>query len=160
MEEDEKTETETVGTEKNYIEIINKMKANSVDKEEYKKVVAENKQLLDSIVNGSKSDEPAPKTEPVDLDKLRDDLFNKDNTNLEVAIKTLQLRDALIAKGEPDPFLPTGIKIIPDDEDQRAAERVAKVLKETIEEADGDDQMFTNELQRKMVDSGPTRRKR
>ena len=39
-----------------YIEAIKEMKQNSVSKEAYEKLKAENKQLLDSIINGTELD--------------------------------------------------------------------------------------------------------
>ena len=43
-------------------------------------------------------------------------------------------------------------KIVPTTEDIECANRVAEVVKECIEYADGDSQLFTNELNRRTVD--------
>ena len=156
--EDEQKKVDPSGSEKNYIEAIEKLKASSVDKNEYDKVLNENKQLLDTLVSG-KATEPNKETKKeVDLATLRNELFNKDNTNLKYAEKALQLRKELITRGETDPFLPVGQKIMPNGEDMAAAERVAKTLEECIKYANGDSDIFTTELQRVMVDSGPRRR--
>ena len=71
----------------------------------------------------------------------------------------LKLRSALIAMGEPDPFLPCGEKTLPTDADVATAERVANVLQECVDIAEGDSQIFTNELMRRTVDTGPIKRK-
>ncbi len=149
------------GTEKNYLEAIEKLKANSVNRDEYEKVLAENKQLLESIVNGTAESEKGSEREEetIDLDELRNSLFNEENTNLEYATKALKLRQELIKRGETDPFLPYGQKILPTDEDIAAADRVAKALEDCVEYAQGDSDIFTTELQRIMVDSAPRKRR-
>ena len=150
----ESEQTNVSDNSANYIEAIKEMKKNTVDKAAYEKLKEENKQLLTAFMNGEKI-EAEIKKEPVDIDKLRQDLFNNENNNLEYITKALQLRDELIARGEKDPFLPCGSKIIPTEEDVATANRVAEKLKECIEYADGDSDIFTNELQRIMVDTSP-----
>lgn len=143
--------TEKSETAEDYISAINELKNKTVDRSKYDALKAENKKLIESLVNGQEVS-TAP-TEKVDVDALRKELFTKDNqmTNLEFASKTLKLRDALIAKGEQDPFLPYGEKIVPTTEDNECAMRVANVLKECIDYANGDPNVFTNELQRRTV---------
>lgn len=134
-----------------YISAINEMKQNSVDRAAYDKLRAENKQLLNTLVNGQKLDEPVIKEEPVDIDGLRSKLFNtkhKDMNNLEFVENALKLREALINNGEMDPFVPVGNKITPTDEDFQKAEKVAKVLQECVDYADGNPAVFVDELKR------------
>ena len=160
MEEKDLTsvsQQEEVNDSIDYIEAIKEIKQNSVDREAYNKLREENKRLLNSLVNGESVD--VKKEEPVDIDQLRNDIFNKESTNLEYITNVLKLRDELIKRGEPDPFLPAGKNIIPTEEDIKTANRVATVLQECVEYADGDSSVFTNELQRRMVDSTPIRRK-
>lgn len=135
-----------------YIETIKKMKENMVDKDEYEKVKAENKQLLDTVINGGDVATDNEVEKPVDLDTLRDELFNKENTNLGYVEKALKLRSELIAQGEPDPFLPVGSQISPTDFDIQTAEKVATVLQECVDYAQGDSGVFTNELMRRTTD--------
>jgi hypothetical protein len=136
------------------------MKANSVDRATYDKLKSENKQLLDALVSGKEIE--IKKEEPVDITKLRKDLFNKDKqmSNLEYVSSALKLRDALIEKGERDPFLPYGEKVNLTAEHYDKAEQVATVLRECIEFADGDSGIFTAELQRRTKDTMPMRRGR
>lgn len=154
MEEKELTsvsQQEEVNDSVDYIEAIKEIKQNSVDREAYNKLREENKRLLNSLVNGESID--VKKEEPVDIDALRDKLFNKESTNLEYISNALKLREELMKQGKPDPFLPVGKNIIPTEEDIKAADRVAKVLQECVDYADGDSNIFTNELQRVTVDS-------
>ena len=142
-----------------YIEAIREMKQNSVSKEAYNKLREENKQLLDAFINGKQITIEQSK-QPVDVSLLRKKLSDIDNpmSNLEYAKTAVELRDALIDQGEMDPFLPIGHQITPTDEDITKAEKVATVLKECIDYADGDSELFTNELQRRMIDSMPIRK--
>ena len=138
-------------TSVDYISAINEIKQNSVDRAAYDKLRAENKQLLDTLVNGQRLDEPVIKEEPVDIDELRNKLYNnphKDMTNLDYISSTLKLREALIERGEMDPFVPVGNKITPTDEDFQKAEKVAKVLQECVDYADGNPAVFVDELKR------------
>ena len=142
----------------NYIEAIKEIKANSVSKQAYDKLKEENKQLLDSLINGKEIELPKQK-EPVDVNKIRSKLFDeaKSLSNLEYVSTALKLRDGLLERGEPDPFLPYGQNISPTDEDIAKAERVATVMKECVEYADGDSELFTNELMRRTNDAMPAK---
>lgn len=154
MEEKDLTsvsQQEEVNDSIDYIEAIKEIKQNSVDREAYNKLREENKRLLNSLVNGESID--VKKEEPVNIDELRDKLFNKESTNLEYISNALKLREELMKQGKPDPFLPAGKNIIPTEEDIKTANRVAKVLQECVDYADGDSNVFTNELQRVTVDS-------
>ena len=134
-----------------YLAAIKELKQNSVDRAEYDKLRAENKKLLDSIVNGQ-SVEVEPVPEKKSIEELREAYLKEDQTNLEYITNTLNLRKALIEEGKPDPFLPIGNQILPTDEDVAAANKVAEVLQECVDYADGDSSVFTNELQRRLVD--------
>lgn len=136
-----------------YLAAIKELKQNSVDRSEYDKLKAENKKLLDSIVNGQEIDLPKQEDKP-SIEELRTKLFSgeSDLSNLEFVSNALELRSQLIAKGEPDPFLPVGNQISPTDQDIAAAQKVADVLQECVDYAEGDSAVFTNELQRRTID--------
>ena len=146
------SEQENVGDNTaNYIEAIKEMKANSVSREAYVKLQQENKQLLNSLVNGQEIE--IKKEEPVDIDGLRQKLFSAkkhDMTNLEYVSNALKLREALMERGEMDPFVPSGKKIHPTDDDFKKADKVATVLQECVDYADGDAMVFTDELKRRI----------
>lgn len=142
-----------------YIEALNELKSSTVSKDQYNKLRAENKKLLDALVSGGSIENPVQKPE-VDIDALRKELFNKDAqlSNLEFVEKSLELRDALIDKGEPDPFLPVGSRISPTPEEAQQAENVAEIYRECIDYANGDSEVFTNELMRRTTDVMPMSR--
>lgn len=149
-------------TTTDYINAIEELKKNTVSKEDYDKLRKENKMLLDNIVNNVPQEVEAKVDEPVDIQKLRNDLFNQDNqdlTNLDYITKVMKLRKALMDKGERDPFLPFGKNILPTEEDINTANRVAEVYQNCIDIANGDPDIFTNELQRVTVDVVPTRKR-
>lgn len=146
---------------KDYLDAINQLKANSVSKSEYDKLKADNKELLNAIVNGTRIEPPAPPAPQKDLHELREKVFNEDQTNLQYWTNVLELRNELISRGERDPFLPYGNKIIPTNDDYESAQRVANVVQQCINYANGDSAVFTNELQRCTVDTAlPTSAKR
>ena len=168
MENDNETkevlDSQDNATASDYMEVINDLKKNTVSKEDYEKLREENKMLLKNIANNvpvPSDDESKP--EPVDVNKLREELFNTDNqdmTNLEYITKVMELRKALMDRGERDPFLPSGQNILPTDEDIKTANRVAEVYQNCIDIADGNPDIFTQELQRVTVDVAPQNKRR
>ena len=143
-----------IDTTQDYISALNEMKQNTVSKEAYDKLRADNKKLLDTIVSGQSLEQTEVKEE-VDVDALRKELFGKsrkDLSNLEYVDKALQLRKALMEKGEQDPFvMKAGRTSSPEAEDFKKAERVASVLQECVDIADGNDSVFDNEFQRRLI---------
>lgn len=142
---------ETVVDNTDYIAAIKELKENSVDRSKYDALKAENKKLLDSIVNGTEIAQ-APVEEKKSVEDLRRAYLKEDQTNLEYITNTLKLREALMAEGKPDPFLPIGEQILPTDDDVAKAQHVAEVLQECVDYAEGNSDVFTNELQRRLVD--------
>ena len=133
-----------------YLAAINELKQNSVDRSKYDALKAENKKLLDSIVNGTEIAQPVE--EKKSIEELRANFFKEDQNNLEYWNNVLALREAWMTEGKPDPFLPIGSQILPTDADEAAANKVATVLQECIDYAEGDSDVFTNELQRRLID--------
>ena len=160
---DEKTtpNPDESGNEPDYIKVIQDLKATTVPKTEHDKLKLQNKQLLDTLVRGETID-----TQDEDkrtIPEIRKKLMGNGPsslTNMDFATDSLALRQKVIDSGGVDPFLPYGAKIMPTEEDIAASERVATVLQECIEYADGDRQLFTSELQRRMVDAAPMVRRR
>ena len=157
LEEKEVSVTGTVeDNTQDYIAAIKELKQNSVDRSEYEKLRAENKKLIDTVVNGlpGQEEQVVVKHSKEQIDDLRNDLFNspRELNNLEFITKTMELREALMENGEPDPFLPVGKQISPTRDDIEGAEKVAQVYKECIEYAEGDSEVFTNELMRRTRD--------
>lgn len=145
-----------------YIEKIQELRNNSVSKEEYNKVLNDNKRLIDALSKGE-SITPASAEAPLvnRIDDLAKVLSNKANNlnNLDYAKASVQHRNLCIEKGLDDPYLPIGHMVTPTAQDREAAQRVADVLEECIEYADGDSQLFTNELMRRTNDVRPMGRR-
>ena len=157
MVEEEISVTGTVeDNTQDYINAIKELKQNSVNRSEYEKLRAENKKLIDAVVNGQPGQEEqvVVRHSKEQIDDLRNDLFNspRELNNLEFITKAMELREALMENGEPDPFLPVGKQISPTRDDIEGAEKVAQVYKECIEYAEGDSEVFTNELMRRTRD--------
>lgn len=150
MLEEEKVVTGEVVDNTDYITAIKELKENSVDRSKYDALKAENKKLLDSIVNGTPVEVKVE--DKKSIGELREAYLKEDQSNLEYITNALKLREAIIAEGKPDPFLPIGEQIIPTDQDIATAQKVADVLQECVDYAEGDSAIFTNELQRHLVD--------
>lgn len=152
LNEEEKVVTGQVDDmTQDYVAAINELKQNSVDRQKYDALRAENKKLLDSIVNGQEV-EVAKKPEKRDTEEIREELFNHEHSNLDYIKLSLELRENLMAEGKPDPFLPYGKQISPSREDEELAQKAAQVFQECVDFADGDSELFTNELMRRTKD--------
>lgn len=152
----ETTNTET-NTQVNYIEAMAEMRKSMVSKEEYNKVMEENKQLVDALVSGKQIELPEPEPE-VDLNALRSKIFNTDGndiTDLEYAETVLALREELIKRGELDPFVTKSHDYVPTQADYDDAENVAKALQYAVDVANGNPGLFRSAFQDCIVDSAP-----
>ena len=152
---DEETRTVETGAvddpQQDYLEAIKNLKQNTVDKAKYEQSEAERKRLLNMVVNGQTVDVPEePKHREINV--IRNELFNKEHNNLDYIKLSLELRNALIAEGQPDPFLPYGRQISPTRKDEEIADKVAQVYQECVDFAEGDSELFTNELMRRTKD--------
>lgn len=152
--------TEQPGTDvSQYISAINEMKSSTVSKESFEKLQKENKELLKSLVNGTPAgDSVASKIQEksVEVDELRKDLYSKEKvqnlSNLDFIKKTLILREKIMDNGEQDPFLPSGANSQVTSIDVEEAEKVADVLEQCVEQANGSSEVFTALLQSRMSD--------
>lgn len=81
-------------------------------------------------------------------------------SNLEYCEAALKLREAVMKQEGYDPFVPMGHNVQPDANDYQTAQNVADVLKECIEYAQGDSQLFTQELQRRTMEDTLPRKSR
>lgn len=152
MNENEQSVTQQENVEQdtnNYIEAIKEMKANSVSKDAYKKLQEENKKLLESLIAGETIE--APKTtveEKVDLNELRKHL-DETESPIDYCKTSLKLHEETLKQLGYNDYLPNGKKIRPTKEDEEKANLFIKEIKECIDYADGDDQLFIQELQRR-----------
>ena len=152
MDEQEKKTSETqpkeVDDTNNYIEAIREIKANSVSKDAYAKLQDENKKLIDALKTGQTIEIPAAAEEKVDLQELRNHLNNCESP-IDYCKTSLKLHDETLKQTGINDYLPNGKKIRPTKEDVEKSELFINTIKECIDYADGDDQLFIQELQRR-----------
>lgn len=143
-----------------YIETIKTLKENTVSKDQYLKLKEENKQLLNAWTNGqgnpNEASTPTPKK---DIEKLKEHLMTDGISNLDYVSTALELRERILEEQGVDTFLPNGTQYIANDYDKAAAQKVAKELQAMVDIADGDEDVFNNEFQRKVQDINIPRRK-
>lgn len=136
-----------VPQEPDYIEQIEQLRANSVPKEKYDKLAAEHNRAMNALINGGQLEQKT--VEKRSAEEVRKELFGgAQHSNLRYAELSLELRDAVIAEGGIDPFVPQGHKIKATREDYECADMYAEALQHCIDFAQGDSAVFTNELQR------------
>lgn len=145
---------ETGGMDQDYLKAIQDLKKNTVERREYEKILEENKKLLKTIVETTGTPTESAKPEPVDIQELRTKLMSTEMTNLEYIQTALKLRNALIEKKLPDPFVPIGKKVSPTAIDFDKANQVAEVLNECVEKAQGNPTDFTIALKGRIRDDG------
>lgn len=134
----------------NYIDNLTALKETTVSKDEYNKVVAENKKLANALINGYSLEQREEK--PIDVQALRKELFGnhyKKTTDLEFFTKVEELSKGIEQSGGIDPFLPNNPDYVPTGEDIARAQRIHSVIRDCIDYAQGDSQAFTNELARR-----------
>ena len=141
---------------------LKELRENSVSKDEYNKVVEENKKLVAEVINGEGGAGNGQATPPenleADIKAYREKLYGpkcSELSNLEFCETTLKLREAIIKRDGIDPFLPRGANIKPTDYDTQRAQAVADVMAECIKEANGDSGVFTALLQAKTNNDSP-----
>ena len=125
----------TDNTNEMYIEQIKELKKNSVSKEQYDKLMEENRNLLKSLVDGqtqtsTEEEQPSRSTEEI----LKD--FNADTSNLDHIKYVMELHNKRLEEGIND-FVPQGHQISPSDDDIRDAKQVEDFLNDLIATADG-----------------------
>ena len=149
----EQTVDNSTDTSLDYIEAIKTLKETTVDKSAYDSLRAENKKLLQSLVNGE-TIEPQNKVLSEDIDTLRKRVLTDDSlTNLEYWDNVLKLRSALLKRGDEDPFVPQGNKVAATAADYETANKVATIMQEMVDNSDGDPNVFLNEFQRRVKDT-------
>lgn len=140
------------------IEGIKKLKETTVPKEQYQKILEKNKKLTEALVSGNVELQSKKEEEKVDLDGIRKKLLSSDPnvSNLEFVKGMLAFRNETIKQGGRSPLLPYKIdpKEMPTNDEIETEEKVVKILQECVDYADDNNEIFTQEIQRRMVDSG------
>ena len=169
MAEKEKEELEQEQTPQNaeqYVKALKSLRENSVDKEEFDKVVAERDTLIKAMAEGDTTHAQGAESEKKpDIKELRDKLRTsgeKELSNAEFVATALQLRRAVIEAGGIDPFLPQGVKAKPTLIDIQGAERVAEGLQSCLDNATDpdtgkvDNDLFNAHLKKIIAEDNPS----
>lgn len=133
-----------------YIDAIREMQKNSVSRDKYNKLEAENKQLLDTLVNGGTIEQVNVEPEKT-TDDLRKMIGNADKTKLnsyEFIKASLELRDKVMAE--------TGDDIFAKDSSYEAmtkAQRTASIYQQCLDASNGNPQEFQKIFENCLVDS-------
>ena len=154
---DEMTNQEQ-GMEQDYLVQIQEMKKYSVSREVYDKMRDENKRLLEAIVNGEQLDQKQAETPKMRTpDEVYQDFVvsDKPRSNVERAKLWIEYRESCKAAGEPDPYVSNGTKIKPTAAELESVDRTQAALEHCIEYSGGNDAIFTNELNRILIDTNP-----
>lgn len=157
MTEIEKNINEEVNDTQKYIDTINELKASTVSREAFERVKEENRTLLKSIVDGRPFETSSPEEAGPTIDELRNTLYGnkpKHMTDLEYVTGVLDLRDKLLEAEGVDHFIPSGKKYSPDYNDQYVAQRTYEGLRHCVEVANGDNDVFIQEITRITADTG------
>ena len=137
-----------------YIEQLKTLKENTVPKSEYEAIRKANKQLLESVFDGTYkkgADDDRGKAEPKvnnaeRIKELRNELYGRnpiENISDRAYVeKILELRTRIMQDGGEDPMVPRGPKYTPTNADVEAAQRLADGLQYCLDQSKGDDAAF------------------
>lgn len=132
-----------------YINAIQELKENSIDRKLYEKMKSERDALIVSLANG----ETLPTGEAIQertLTECREDFVTKTNSQCEYMEKVLALREAAMREGQPDPFIAEGHHLKPTQYNYQRGQEIADIYRECLDYAEGDDKVFMNEILRRM----------
>lgn len=168
--EESRIEEEGSEEEIDYVQAIQELKSNSVSKEKYEKLEAENKKMLKALIDGEQIELENGDQATTDINekisKLHKEMFVEDfqGNDLDYCSKALELRKAVMERDgeQADIFLPKGHNVVVTEDDRKAAARVAEVMQEAIDQAQGNNQVFIALLQKEIVDDSmrPSARRR
>ena len=157
LENEIKRNEEVVVDNTDYIDAIKELKQNSVDKDKYDALKAENKKLLDAIVNGQ--DIQSQSAEQLDsrLEYYKKYKENNFNNDLEYWENFLNLRKATMKEYGADPCVTGNYGLTPEGGRANAAYGEAETVQEQMEmiedfvkEANGNPLIFETLLQSAM----------
>ena len=124
-----------------YIEELSALRANSVKKSEYERILAENAKLANALASGIRVEEPEPEVK-VNIPELRKTLLTKQYKNDMEYFKDMKtLRDAILEQEGVDPFVNSSSSNL--SAEKLRAERVSDLIDYALEESDGDPVKFS-----------------
>lgn len=155
---DEVITNETNVDVQKYIDAINNLKANTRPAEDYARLEEENRRLLEAMVNGTTDESASPEAAAKpSIQDLRNKAYGKGAealSDLEYVSTVLDLRDALLEAEGVDHMIPQGKKYSPDLNDIHCAQKAYEALRHCVNVADGNNEVFIQEISRITVDSG------
>lgn len=163
MAEETTPVVEDVNETQKYLDTINELRKNSVSREEYDKIRNENKTLLEAIVNGRTEDAAADTETPtITTQELRNKLFGKnaeDLSDIDFISGLVELRNRLLEEEGVDYGAPTGSQLSADFNDTHSSQKVADALTHCLEVAEGDNDIFIQEMTRITSEVGAINKK-
>lgn len=141
------------GSDTYLVDALKKQKENSVSKEEYDKLLAQNKALVEAYTDGKLIDgDEEEQTKKRTAEEIRQELFGSEHNNLDGWRLTLELREAVLEETGKDIFIPDGHEYTATEMDVAKAQNVADVVGECIKLANGSSEDFTAFLMSKTND--------
>lgn len=138
-------------TDTNYIDVINQLRNNTVSKSEYEKVMRENRMLANQLATTPPTSTEEVVTVPTEeeINAIKTKMSKMTScSNLEFISAALSYRDAIIASGGRDPFLPLNHEYVDNEYDDAKAAAIADGLRQMVEYSAGDAKLFDSELKR------------
>lgn len=124
-----------------YIEELTALRANSVEKSEYERILNENAKLANALASGIRVEEPEPEVK-VNIPELRKTLLTKQYKNdMEYFRDMKTLRDAILEQEGVDPFVNSSSSNLSAETSR--AERVSNLIDYALAESDGDPVKFS-----------------
>ena len=155
MDKELKNESSQQGEQSAVSQALKEIKENMVPKASYDELKKQNEELAKTIKEAFSGESESLKgAEPgkVDCDKLIKDLKSGDLSNLDYVKTALKLREERLRTTGVDIFVPKGIQITPDANDEQIAQNVADVFQQCVDGCGGDSGVFTAMLQARTDD--------
>lgn len=143
------TETDTNNSQQ-YIDAIRDLQKNSVSRDKYNKLEAENKQLLDTLVNGGTIEMVNVEPE-LSIEELSKNFLTADKTKIhsyDGFKNLLELRDKILAESGDDIFAKDN-----SYNERVKAERTAASLQQCIDDSRGDKDVFMREFNDRLIET-------
>lgn len=143
------TEPDTNNSQQ-YIDAIRDLQKNSVSRDKYNKLEAENKQLLDTLVNGGTIEQVNVEPE-LSIEELSKNFLTADKTKIhsyDGFKNLLELRDKILAESGDDIFAKDN-----SYNERVKAERTAASIQQCIDDSRGDKDVFMREFNDRLIET-------
>lgn len=142
MEDNQTQAVDESNADNDLVEALKQVKANSVSKDDYNKLRADNKKLIDALVSGEQLAQESPLAQR-SVEDLQKAIFEHKGTDLEMAADILDLYDRQKEVGN-NLFISSTNNMSPSEvqDAEYNAEAVANYLRDVIKKCDGDSSKF------------------